>query len=66
MEKNYNNFEKPQRIDESEPYISYLYEVSKKVKVTMNTLDKKTLKDIRATYEKLMSQELKEKQQIQR
>jgi len=63
MEKNYN-IEKPKIIDENETYVNYLYEVSKKVKDTMNTLDKKTLKEIRATYERVMSQKLVEKQQM--
>jgi len=63
MEKNYN-IEKPKIIDENKTYVNYLYEVSKKVKDTMNTLDKKTLKEIRATYERVMSQKLVEKQQM--
>ena len=63
MEKNYN-IEKPQIIDEPANYVNYLYEVSKKVKDTMNTLDKKTLKEIRATYERVMSQKLVEKHQM--
>ncbi len=65
MEKNYN-IEKPKIIDEPTNYVNYLYEVSKKVKDTMNTLDKKTLKEIRATYERIMSQKLVEKQQMHR
>ena len=65
MEKNYN-IEKPKIIDEPANYVNYLYEVSKKVKDTMNTLDKKTLKEIRATYERIMSQKLVEKQQMHR
>ena len=63
MEKNYN-IEKPKIIDENETYVNYLYEVSKKVKDTMNTLDKKTLKEIRDTYERVMSQKLVEKHQM--
>lgn len=63
MEKNYN-IEKPKIIDENKTYVNYLYEVSKKVKDTMNTLDKKTLKEIRATYERVMSQKLVEKHQM--
>jgi hypothetical protein len=65
MEKNYN-IEKPKIIDEPTNYVNYLYEASKKVKDTMNTLDKKTLKEIRATYERIMSQKLVEKQQMHR
>ncbi len=65
MEKKYN-IEKPKIIDEPTNYINRLYEVSKKVKDTMNILDKKALKEIRETYERVMSQKLEEKQQMHR
>ena len=59
MEK-YNNFEKP----EKETYINYLYDISKKVKDSLENLDKKTLKEVRATYDKLKDQLTKEKQKL--